>query len=461
MASISHSLSHYIVFSYHRNHQELVLKIYQYLKIQNLPVWIDILDGINKDQYNSVREKISGLVCFMTPMYESSKHCQQDILFAKTEGIPIIACRLLPNWKPSGWLNKVTSDLLIIDLQDINQKNFEDKIKKLQEKLNWLLDNGRNSPRIPQSSNLIDSLTISTTNNPDITYDRKQPIKYRILPTNCRLYLSNLMICSNEYILINANNHLHLFDKNLRLIRSNNDIRITESNLQDLCWCTDANSFIILTRKHIYLMNPLTCKLSSIENIKSSDHLEEFLSCTCTNEKLFLLTCQLNTNMFFYHEYNLSTFRFCQKLRIRDLIGTSLLIQNGLFDKYDIQEMISIRYFQQKIAMIMRIGTNWFIYIFSLHEQPILLKEIQLGGRSRMTILNPMNQWILFRDYLSNEFIRINIDLHRNSQMNETDLCVDFVKGFIDFGGQLRSVALFGTSTLVFLIDNTLVLYKL
>lgn len=64
---------------------------------------------------NNMIENISCLICFMTPMYEASKTCQQEIQFAKNEGIPIIACRLLPNWKPSGWLSKFCS-LLIINL---------------------------------------------------------------------------------------------------------------------------------------------------------------------------------------------------------------------------------------------------------------------------------------------------------------------------------------------------------
>jgi len=56
---------------------------------------------------DGIIENISGLVCFMTPTYEASKRCQQEVQFAKSEGIPIIACRLLPNWKPSGWLSKL------------------------------------------------------------------------------------------------------------------------------------------------------------------------------------------------------------------------------------------------------------------------------------------------------------------------------------------------------------------
>ena len=51
-------------------------------------------------------ENLYAVVCFMTPMYQASKHHQQQIEFIKNEGIPIIRCRLLPNWKPSGWLSK-------------------------------------------------------------------------------------------------------------------------------------------------------------------------------------------------------------------------------------------------------------------------------------------------------------------------------------------------------------------
>ncbi len=58
MASLSNSSSKYVVFSYHKNHQEFVLKIYYYLKNENLPVWIDIQDGINKDIYQRYLREI-------------------------------------------------------------------------------------------------------------------------------------------------------------------------------------------------------------------------------------------------------------------------------------------------------------------------------------------------------------------------------------------------------------------
>ncbi|CAF1046277.1 unnamed protein product [Adineta steineri] len=466
MSSLTKSLSKYILFSYHKNHQEVILKVYNYLINENLPVLIDIQDGINKNIYDNMDgmiESISGLICFLSPMYESSKRCQLEIQFAKTEGIPIIACRLLPNWKPSGWLNKIIYNLSIIDLQDLHQKNFHNKIKKLEDKIIWLLDNGKNSPIMSYSSNdmllidrslvLEDSYMESINENLDLNYLKKQPINYRALPSNCRLYLSNLMVCNNEYILINGNNHLHLFDKNLKLIRSNQTIKINETNLRDLIWCSNSNNFIILTRKQIYFLNPITCKLSIIENIKLTNGQEEFISCSCSDDKFFLITCQLNSNTFFFHEFNLPTFRFLRKLIIRDFMGTSLYIQNGFFNKYDIQQIVSIRYFQQRIAIIMEINSHWFIYIFNLYEKFYFLKEIPLDNKSRMIILNSINQWILFKDYLANSFIQINL--------NQNKEFIDYSKGFIDFGGQIFSAALLGTSNLVFIINNTLVLYKI
>ncbi len=60
-------------------------------------------------------QNISALICFMTPMYQASKYYQQEVQFVKSEGIPIIGIRLLPNWKPSGWLSKFLLFLFYFD----------------------------------------------------------------------------------------------------------------------------------------------------------------------------------------------------------------------------------------------------------------------------------------------------------------------------------------------------------
>ncbi|CAF3469503.1 unnamed protein product [Rotaria socialis] len=475
MTSSTNLATKYVVFSYSKNNQELVLKIYGYLKNENLPVWINVQDGTNKDIHESednIINNISILVCFLTPMYQTSKFFQKQVESARRKRIPIIACRLLPNWKPSGWLNKITSDLLTIDLRGINQKNFLDKTNKLREKVIWLLDNQKDSELLSilpvheslidiadQSILLDDSDMFSLVENFHSNCCKKKPIKYRILPKNCCLSLSNLMICNNEYILISGNNHLHLFDRNLKLIRSNNDRKINEDDLKDLSWCSYLNCFIILTKKQIYLMNSLTSKLSIIENIKLKDHREEFISCCCSEEKFYVITCQLNSSSFYFEEYNLPTFRFLRKFQILDFIENTLIIQNGVFNKnFNLEEILSLRYYDKKLAIIMKIGSNWFIYFFYLYDQPFFLKKILLEDKSRITIIDSLNQLIIFKDYLSNSFIQMPMDLENKFQTNQIS---NYSKAFIDFNGKLRSIASFRMSNLVLLIDNALVIYKL
>jgi len=301
----------------------------------------------------------------------------------------------------------------------------------------------------------------SLIENVNKTNYKKKALNCRMLPQKCRLNLSNLMICNNEYILINANNSFHLFDINLKLIRSNNDIKINKNDLKDLIWCSNSNNFIILTKRNIYLMNPLTSKLSIINNIKLKDQQEEFISCSCSEEKFFLITFQLNTNLFYLEEYILPTFTFYKKYSIIDFIGIYLFIQNGIFNKNNIQQIISIRYYQQKIAIIMQISFQWFIYVFHLYEQPRFLTKIPLEEKCRMTILNSINQWIIFKDDLTNSFIQISINFQNKFKNNQQYQLENYSRGSFDFNGKLRSVATFGISNYVLLIDNALVLYKL
>ncbi|CAF3315645.1 unnamed protein product, partial [Rotaria sp. Silwood2] len=81
-------------------------------------------------------------------------------------------------------------------------------------------------------------------------------------------------------------------------------------------------------------------------NIKLKDHREEFLSCSCSKDKIFIIKCQFNSNTYYLEEYYLSTFRFIRKFQILDLIeiGTSLIIQNRFYNQFcNIEKVLSIR----------------------------------------------------------------------------------------------------------------------
>ncbi|CAF4205059.1 unnamed protein product, partial [Rotaria sordida] len=176
-------------------------------------------------------------------------------------------------------------------------------------------------------------------------------------------------------------------------------------------------------------------------------------------DHIYLIKCQFNSNIYYLEEYYLSTFRFLRKFQITYLIETSLVVQNGSSNQFqDIEKINSIRYNEKKLAIIIKINSHSFIYIFQLHDQPVFLMKIPIEDNCRMTILNPINQFIIFKDYLSNLFIKISIDFENDFQLNQYYNCS---KGLIDFNGKLRNVALFGRSNLVFLIDNALLIYQL
>ena len=287
----------------------------------------------------------------------------------------------------------------------------------------------------------------------------KKPIQYRKLTNN----LSNLLVCNDQYILINANNYLHLFDGNLKLIRSNHQKKINKNDLKDLSWCLIFNDFLILTKNEIYRMNPLTTKLSLIENVTMKNYREEFISCSCSDDKVYLIKCHLDSNSYDFEEYSLPMFRFVRKFSMFDLIQTSFIIQNGLSNPFNIEEINSIRYFDRKIAILIKINSNWFIYIFHLDEKLRLVIKIPLEEKSRMTILNPINQSIIYKDCPSNSFVQMSMDFENNFQFQSMSehRNIDYSNGFVDFNGKLRSVAKFGSSKLVFLLDDALVIYKL
>jgi hypothetical protein len=49
-------------------------------------------------------ENSACFICFMTPEYQRSEFCKQELQYAKQRNIPIIPLKLEENWEPSSWL---------------------------------------------------------------------------------------------------------------------------------------------------------------------------------------------------------------------------------------------------------------------------------------------------------------------------------------------------------------------
>ncbi|CAF1590190.1 unnamed protein product, partial [Didymodactylos carnosus] len=69
---------------------------------EQLPVWMDIKSGIKSaNLFEVIGEAIENsvcFICFMTPEYQQSGFCKQELLYAKQCNIPITPLKLEENW---------------------------------------------------------------------------------------------------------------------------------------------------------------------------------------------------------------------------------------------------------------------------------------------------------------------------------------------------------------------------
>ena len=148
------------MFSYNSNSENLVSKICQFLKKENIPVWFD-RNGDQKDciykRYEhkniyiytyltvtlhmnffmrSLADGVENAVmicCFVTPDYGKSENCKFEVEYAQKRGKPLIPCNLgnASTWKLTAWLKSITRENIWIDFHDVSESNIDSKIREL------------------------------------------------------------------------------------------------------------------------------------------------------------------------------------------------------------------------------------------------------------------------------------------------------------------------------------------
>ena len=104
------------------------------------------------------------------------------------------------------------------------------------------------------------------------------------------------MATNNQYLLIDQYPNLHLFDKELNLVKQ---LSWKYDRIPDMCWSSTLNSFIIITDKDgVFLFNGNTESFEPIQTIEKKD----WLSCTCSENTLFLTTPKHGSDIY---EFNL------------------------------------------------------------------------------------------------------------------------------------------------------------
>ncbi|XP_071359866.1 uncharacterized protein [Trachinotus anak] len=130
----------HIMLSYQWDDQALVKKIYNRLKDDGLPVWMDIEGGvtgnINDAMAAGVEEAV--VICpFMTPAYQASRSCKKELNYADTREVIIVPVMLAEDWEASEWLGLITAGLLWVDFRNAekDEELFEMCLRSLEEEI--------------------------------------------------------------------------------------------------------------------------------------------------------------------------------------------------------------------------------------------------------------------------------------------------------------------------------------
>ncbi|XP_018558737.1 uncharacterized protein LOC108901666 [Lates calcarifer] len=130
----------HIMLSYQWDDQALVKKIYNRLKDDGLPVWMDIEGGvtgnINDAMAAGVEEAV--VICpFMTMAYQASRSCKKELNYADSREVIIVPVMVEKNWDASEWLGLITAGLLWVDFRNAenDEEHFEMCLRSLEEEI--------------------------------------------------------------------------------------------------------------------------------------------------------------------------------------------------------------------------------------------------------------------------------------------------------------------------------------
>ncbi|XP_060912269.1 uncharacterized protein LOC132988710 [Labrus mixtus] len=129
----------HIMLSYQWDDQALVKKIFDRLREDGLPVWMDIEGGvtgnINDAMAAGVEEAV--VICpFMTPAYQASRSCKKELNYADSREVIIVPVMLASNWEASEWLGLITAGLLWVDFRNLEKdESFEMCVSSLEEEI--------------------------------------------------------------------------------------------------------------------------------------------------------------------------------------------------------------------------------------------------------------------------------------------------------------------------------------
>lgn len=125
-----------------------------------------------------------------------------------------------------------------------------------------------------------------------------------------------------------------------------------------MIWSEPIQRFIVLAKKQAYFFDPSTSQLASIQNVRLHENERQFVSCTCSDDKLFIVTSE-SYDASYLHHYKLPDITFISRLTMTDLIGVNTRPKpiSNRSSRKEIQEpdsrkIICMQYKQQRPSYI-------------------------------------------------------------------------------------------------------------
>lgn len=107
-------------------------------------------------------ENAAAICCFLTPKYQDSVACKDELTYAKEQHICIIPILLEPNWKPKGWLGFTIAGHKWINFRDIGT-NMELRMQQLVAEIKTLVGDKLNLLQVGESLNSMSNTQEDTT----------------------------------------------------------------------------------------------------------------------------------------------------------------------------------------------------------------------------------------------------------------------------------------------------------
>jgi hypothetical protein len=109
-------------------------------------------------------ENAAAICCFLSPKYQDSVACKDELTYAKEQRVCIIPILLIPNWKPTGWLGFTIAGHKWINFRDV-ESNMDTRMQQLVTEIQMLVGNklncfqGVTQPNItPNASKVVEPL---------------------------------------------------------------------------------------------------------------------------------------------------------------------------------------------------------------------------------------------------------------------------------------------------------------